>query len=33
MENDFLSIKDCKLEEKKLYEIGEKKFVRYIWRK
>ena len=25
MENDFLSIKDCKLEDKKLYEIGEKK--------
>lgn len=33
MDRDFSSIENYKLENKKLYELGQKNFVRYIWRK
>lgn len=33
MEQDFAYIENYKLENRKLYELGQKKFVRYIWRK
>lgn len=32
-EEDFISLKNYKLENKKLYDIGERKFIKYIWRK
>ena len=32
-EEDFISLDNYKLEDKKVYEIGERKFVRYIWKK
>lgn len=32
-ENDFISLGAYKLENKKLYEIGQRKFIRYVWRK
>lgn len=32
-ENDFMSLDSYKLEDKKLYEIGGRKFIRGIWRK
>lgn len=32
-EDDFRALDGYKLEKKKSYEIGERKFVRYIWRK
>lgn len=31
-DEDFISLDNCKLESKKLYELGGRKFVRYIWR-
>lgn len=31
--NDFISLASYKLENKKLYEIGQRKFIRGIWRK
>lgn len=33
IEDDFKALDSYKLEKKKSYEIGERKFVRYIWRK
>lgn len=32
-ERDFESLHKHKLQDKKLYEVGERKFVRYIWKK
>ncbi|WP_419748357.1 class I SAM-dependent methyltransferase [Clostridium perfringens] len=32
-EEDFISLNNYKLENKKLYDIGERKFIKYIWRK
>lgn len=32
-EEDFRYLDQCKLENKRVYEIGTRKFVRYIWRK
>ncbi|GAB6150177.1 MULTISPECIES: class I SAM-dependent methyltransferase [Clostridium] len=32
-ENDFIALGNYKLENKKLYNIGERKFIRCIWRK
>ena len=32
-EEDFISLDNYKLESKKAYELGGRKFVRYIWRK
>ena len=32
-ENDFIALDNYKLEDKKLYDIGERKFIRCIWRK
>ena len=32
-EEDFISIENYKLENKKIYELGERKFIRCIWRK
>ncbi|MGL4912044.1 MAG: class I SAM-dependent methyltransferase [Romboutsia sp.] len=33
IESDFMSLEEYKLENKKLYEVGQRHFVRYIWRK
>lgn len=33
MDQDFAYLENYKLENKKLYELDQKKFVRYIWRK
>lgn len=33
VEQDFVSLNNYKLENKKLYEVGQRKFVRYMWRK
>ena len=32
-EEDFICLAHCKLENKRVYEIGARKFVRYLWRK
>ncbi|EDS77771.1 tellurite resistance protein TehB [Clostridium botulinum C str. Eklund] len=32
-ENDFIALGNYKLENEKLYEIGQRKFIRGIWRK
>ena len=33
IEQDFVSLESYQLENKKLYELGQRKFVRYVWRK